>query len=81
VSWDLPFDVPIAMPDGRRIETLAEARAHILTHPKKVLDCEHWQLAMEMLLMAAEKRGPVLHAQIAFVRAVRAHMGYSADRS
>lgn len=33
-DWSRRFDVPIILPDGGCLETLADARAHLLTIPK-----------------------------------------------
>lgn len=32
-DWSRRFDVPIILPDGSRLETLSDARAHLLTIP------------------------------------------------
>jgi hypothetical protein len=48
----------LPLPDGKTLRTLEDARRHILALPKS----EHettWQVAIEALLVAAEKR-PVM---------------------
>jgi len=38
--------------------------------PKAEQNLEAWQTAVEALLMAAEDRGPLMHARIGFMRAL-----------
>jgi hypothetical protein len=73
VSWKSRLEMSIVLPDGRKIVTLADARDHILTYPKTVLERDHWMTAMEAVLMAAEKRGPMMFAHIGMAKALRAH--------
>jgi hypothetical protein len=55
VSWDKRFDQPVALPDGKTLRTLEDARQYILTLPKSEHDTAAWQVAIEALLIAAEK--------------------------
>ncbi len=64
------FDQPIILPSGEKLETLADARRHILKLPKTHHGQQAWQAAIEALLMAAEKRGPVMHANVGVHQAV-----------
>ncbi len=57
MSWDKRLDRPVVLPDGKR--TLEDARLHILTLPKSEHETTAWQVAIEALLIAAEKRDPL----------------------
>jgi hypothetical protein len=59
VSWDQRFDRPVVLPDGKTLRTLEDARRHILALPKSEHETTAWQVAIEALLVAAEKR-PVM---------------------
>jgi hypothetical protein len=59
VSWDQRFDCPIVLPDGKTLRTLEDARRHILALPKSEHETTAWQVAIEALLVAAEKH-PVM---------------------
>jgi hypothetical protein len=56
VSWEERLDRPVVLPDGRTLRTLEDARRHILTLPKSEHETTAWQVAIEALLIAAEKR-------------------------
>jgi hypothetical protein len=58
VSWDQRFDLPIVLPDGKTLRTLEDARRYIITLAKSEHKTTAWQVAIEALLVAAEKRGP-----------------------
>ena len=58
VSWDKRLDRPVVLPDGKTLRTPEDARRHILTLPKLVLETMAWEVAMEALLIAVEKRDP-----------------------
>jgi hypothetical protein len=66
MGWDRKFDDP--MPHG--IVTLRDAANHITKLPKKEQDQTQWQIAIEMLILAAEDRGPMLHARIGMLKAL-----------
>jgi len=55
-GWSRPFDDAIPLPDGRKM---------LMKLPKAAQDLEEWQTATEALLMAAEDRGPLMHARTA----------------
>lgn len=74
MSWDEEFDDPIPLPNGRVIRTLREAGAYVTKLPAKEAKHERWQTAMDVLLQAAEKRGPLMHARIGMLRALRKDM-------
>jgi hypothetical protein len=58
VSWDQRFDCPVVLPDGKTLRTLEDARRYIITLPKSEHKTTAWQIAIEALLVAAERRGP-----------------------
>jgi len=50
--------------------TLRDAASYIMKLPKAEQKLEAWQTATEPLIMAAEGRGPLMHAGIAVMRAL-----------
>jgi hypothetical protein len=42
--------------------------------PSKTRQSDEWQAAIEALLMAAENRGPLMHARIGMLRALNRHV-------
>jgi hypothetical protein len=64
------FEDPIPLPDGRKMLTLKEAAGYIRKLPKGEQHLEEWQAATEALIMAAEDRGPLMHARIGVPRAL-----------
>jgi hypothetical protein len=58
VSWDKRLDRPVVLPDGKTLQTLDDARRHIIGLPKSEHETTAWQVAIEALLIAAEKRDP-----------------------
>jgi hypothetical protein len=67
-AWARPFDDPVLLPDGRKLVTLRDAADYIVTLPKAEQNIEAWQTAIEALIMAAEDRGPLMHARIGMLR-------------
>jgi hypothetical protein len=61
MPWDREFDHPVP---GMR--TLRDAANYIM----KLRQKRHWQTAAEMVLMAAEDRGPMMHAHIGLLQAL-----------
>lgn len=72
MPWSRPFDDPITLPDGRQLATLEQAAHHIQKLPKAEQDSAEWQAATEALILAAEDRGPMMHARIGMLRAINA---------
>jgi len=74
MSWDRPFPQPVPLPKGPPAQTLREAADYIrkLSQPER--DCQEWRLAVQMLIDAAEDRGPMLFARMGIVRALEAYV-------
>lgn len=69
-GWKRPFDDPIPLPRGRQIVTLEDSAAFILKLRKAERELPEWHAAGEALIMAAEGRGPIMHARIGVLRAL-----------
>ncbi|MBR0913139.1 hypothetical protein [Bradyrhizobium japonicum] len=65
MTWSRAFDDPVP-----GMKTLRDAAEYITRLPKAEQVKPHWQAAAEALLMAAEGRGPVLHARVGMLRAL-----------
>ena len=65
-----PFDEPIILPKGKKLTTLKDAAAYIMALPKAKQRSPEWQAAAEALLMAAEDRGPLMHAHVGMLLAL-----------
>jgi hypothetical protein len=50
--------------------TLRDAADYLQKLPKAQQRLPHWQAAIEALIMAAEGRGPLLHARVGMLRAM-----------
>ena len=70
MPWSRPFDEPINPPKGKAIITLKDAAAYILKLPKAQQQSPAWQAAGEAVIMAAEDRGPLMHAHVGMMRAL-----------
>lgn len=71
MAWFKRFTDPISLDDGRELLTLRDAADYIMTLPKAESDLPEWQLAMETLLMVAQRDGPEMLARIAVMKALR----------
>ena len=69
-DWGRRFDDPITLPEGRTLRTLRDVGEFITALPKAQHDRPEWQLAVAMLLQAAEAGGIVMLARIALMRAI-----------
>jgi hypothetical protein len=69
-GWSRHFFDPIPTSDGGELRTLRDAGVYILALPPAEAEREHWQVAMEVLISAAEKGGIVMMARIAMLRAL-----------
>lgn len=63
--WSRKFDDPVP-----GIRTLRDAAQYILSLPKSEQSKPHWIAAGEAVIMAAEDRGPLMHARIGMLRAM-----------
>jgi hypothetical protein len=70
VSWAKRFEEPILLPRGPQLVTLQDAANYIMKLPKGEPDTAEWQAATEALIMAAEDRGPLMHARVGVLRAL-----------
>jgi hypothetical protein len=70
MSWDRPFDQPVPLPSGPPARTLRDAANYIARLPKSEHDSRKWRLAVQMLIDAAEDRGPMMFAKMGLLRAV-----------
>jgi len=70
MPWPRAFEDPITLPDGRTLSTLRDAASYLMALPGKTRQSDEWQAAIEALLMAAENRGPLMHARIGMLRAL-----------
>jgi len=73
-GWSKPFEDPIPLPRGRQLVTLKDTADYITRLPKAEHESPQWQAAIEALIMAAEGRGPLLHAQVGMLRALNRHV-------
>jgi hypothetical protein len=53
----------IVPPDGRKLLTLRDAAEYMTALPKAEHDAADWQVAMETLLLVAERDGPEMLAR------------------
>ena len=65
MPWSDKFEDPIP-----GMTTLQDAADYILKLPKTEQQLPHWQAAIEALIMAAEGKGPLLHARVGMLRAM-----------
>jgi hypothetical protein len=73
-AWARPFDDPVLLPGGRKLVTLRDAADYIMKLSKDGQNLEAWQTAVEALIMAAENRGPLMHARIGMLRALNGNV-------
>jgi len=73
VSRDRPFDQPVPLPNVPPARTLRDAGNHIRKLPESEHDMPEWRLAVQMLIDAAEDRGPMLFAKLGILRATEQH--------
>jgi hypothetical protein len=80
MSWDRPFDQPVPLPRGLPARTLRDAANYIKTLPKSERDTPEWRLVVQMLIDAAEDRGPMLFVKMGIHRAVERLVEQGCDR-
>jgi hypothetical protein len=69
MSWSTRFDEPIRL-DDKALHSLRDAGEQVIALPPKETKQAHWQTAMSCLLAAAERKGPVVMARIAMMKAL-----------
>ncbi|WFU13701.1 hypothetical protein [Bradyrhizobium sp. CB3481] len=74
MSWDRPFAQPVPLPKGPPAQTLRHAADYIRSLPPPERERQEWRLAIQMLIDAAEDRGPMLFAWMGIVRALEANI-------
>jgi hypothetical protein len=79
MSWDRPFPQPVPLPKGPPAQTLRDAADYIRKLPQPERDCQEWRLAVQMLIDAAEDRGPMLFARMGIVRALEGRVETALD--
>ena len=70
MAWFKRFVDPIVLPDGRELLTLRDAAEYITALPKAEHDAADWQVAMQTLILVAERDGPEMLARIAVMKAL-----------
>jgi hypothetical protein len=73
-DWSCPFEDPIPLPRGRALVTLRDSADYIMKLPKADQNLAEWPAATEALIMAAEGRGPLMHARVRMLRALNHHV-------
>jgi hypothetical protein len=81
VSWDRPFDQPVPLPSGPPARTLRDAANYIRKLPKAEHDAPEWQAAVQMLMDAAEDRGPMMFAKMGVLEAINLNVERYSIRS
>jgi hypothetical protein len=71
-GWARKFDTPIAIDDGAVLTKLRDAGRYVTALPKAEQSKPHWQTAARELLMAAERGGIMMLAEIAMRQALQA---------
>lgn len=74
VSWDQRFSEPIAVPKGKPLATLRDAGDYISGLPKAEHEAAEWQTAVQCLMQAADKRGPIEFARMGMLQALNRHV-------
>jgi len=72
MPWSRAFHVPIPLPDGRMLRTLRDAGDYIQALPGAKHKRAEWQIAARMVLEAVEGKGPLMFAEIAMRKALKA---------
>ncbi len=70
MSWDSLLPTPIPVPGAKPLMTLRDAGVLVQKLPKAEAMSAKWQAAIEALMLAAEKRGPLMHAQVGLMKAL-----------
>lgn len=62
MSWDTLLPCPIPVPGSKPLVTLRDAGMRTQKLPKSQADLRAWRTATEALMLAAEDRRPLMHA-------------------
>jgi hypothetical protein len=81
VSWDQRFSEPIIVPKGKPLATLRDAGDYISRLPKAEHEAREWQTAVQCLMQAADKRGPIEFARMGMLQALNRHVERVFDTS
>ena len=73
MAWFKRLHDPIVLPDGRKLLTLRGAAEYTTALPNNEHAAADWQVAMETLLLVAERNGPEMLARIAVMKALNRH--------
>ncbi|MBC9877975.1 hypothetical protein G8O24_11540 [Bradyrhizobium sp. INPA01-394B] len=74
MPWSTLFDDPIGLRGGAKLRTLQEAADFIMRLPETEQQEPRWQIAIEMLINAAETGGGwLMFARIGMLRALSAN--------
>ena len=79
MSWNRPFAQPVPLPERPPAQTLRDAVDYIRNLPQPERDRREWRLAVQMLIDAAEDRGPILLARMGIVRALETNVEGTLD--
>jgi hypothetical protein len=71
-GWKREFDDPIPLPRGRQLISLEDAARYIQELPEAERLPEHWQNAVEALLLVVKHNGPTMFARIGMMIALNA---------
>lgn len=69
MNWERPFDQPVPLPSSPPACTLRDAANYIRKLPASERETPECRLAIQMLIDAAEDRGPMLFAKVGIERA------------
>jgi hypothetical protein len=81
VSWDQRFSEPIVVPKGNALATLRDAGTYIAKLPKAEHEAMEWQTAMQCLMQAADRAGPIEFARMGMLQALNRHVERVLDSS
>jgi hypothetical protein len=73
-GWQRRFEDPIEISSRKPLVTLKDAADYITGLPKAEHESPEWQAAIEALIMAAEGRGPLMHARVGVMRALNRYV-------
>jgi len=80
MSWDTLLPAPIPVPGSKPLVSLRDAGMLIQKLPKSQADLPAWRTATEALMLAAEERGPLMHAEVGLRKALQREPVYDSSR-